>query len=132
MAMRIVGSLPEQTEVLLGRIIGAALTVHRTLGPGFLESVYGRALGIELSLLGIPFERERGLTIYYRGQDVGGGKVDFVVAREVVLEIKAVAHLDPVFQAKVISYLKATGLRVGLLINFNEAMLRDGIRRLVL
>jgi GxxExxY protein len=132
MAIHALSSLPEETEVLLGRIIGAGLTVHRTLGPGFLESVYCRALAIELDVLGIPYERERLTTVQYRGREVGFGKVDFVVADEAVLEVKSVARLDPVFQAKLISYLKATGLRAGLLMNFNTAMLRDGIKRVVL
>ena len=132
MALTIVSSLPDDTEVLLSRIIGAAVAVHRTLGPGFLESVYCRALCIELDLLGIPFERERVINVLYRGQEVGGGRIDFIVAGTVVLEIKSVARLEPVFQAKVISYLKATGLRAGLLLNFNAALLKDGIKRIVL
>jgi GxxExxY protein len=132
MAIAVFSTLPEATELLMKRTIGCALTVHRQLGPGFLESIYCRALYIELDLEGIPYERERSLAIEYRGQQIGAGRVDFIVGGAVVVEIKAVTNLDPVFQAKVISYLKATRLRAGLLINFNAALLKQGVKRLVL
>src|SRR5688572_19368370 len=93
--------LPEETDALITRIIGCALTVHRELGPGFLESIYSTALGFELDAEGIPYERECQVTVSYRGRTIGGQRVDFIVSNTVILEIKAAARLDPVFQAKV-------------------------------
>ena len=123
--------LPEETDALITRVIGCAITVHRALGPGFMESIYSTALGLELKAEGIPFERERSISVNYRGHAIGGQRVDFIVGNSVILEIKAVARLDPVFQAKLISYLRTTGLRVGLLMNFNTLLMKDGIKRLV-
>ena len=123
--------LPAETDELITRIIGCALVVHRQLGPGFLESIYSTALGLELEAEGIPFERERSISVIYRGHPIGAQRVDFIVSNTVILEIKAAARLDPVFQAKLISYLRTTGLRVGLLMNFNTPLLKEGIKRLV-
>jgi GxxExxY protein len=123
--------LPPETDELITRIIGCALNVHRQLGPGFLESIYSTALGFELEAEGIPFERERSLSVIYRGHSIGGQRVDFIVRNTVILEIKAAARLDPVFQAKLISYLRTAGLRVGLLMNFNAPLLKEGIKRIV-
>ena len=103
--------LPAETDELITRIIGCALVVHRQLGPGFLESIYSTALGLELEAEGIPFERERSISVIYRGHPIGAQRVDFIVSNTVILEIKAAARLDPVFQAKLISYLRTTGLR---------------------
>lgn len=131
--MRYVNSvLPPETDELITRVIGCALTVHRTLGPGFLESIYSSALAYEFNDQGIPFERERSITVKYRELAIPGQRVDFIVGGSVILEIKAVTRLDPVFQAKVISYLRTTGLRAGLLINFNNPLLKQGIDRIVL
>lgn len=124
--------LPPETDALIARIIGCALMVHRELGPGFLESIYVAALAIELTDEGIPFERERPVVVRYRGRLIPGQRVDFIVSNTVILEIKAVAALDPIFQAKLISYLRTTGLRVGLLMNFNSRLLKEGIKRVVL
>ena len=123
--------LPPETQDLTRRIIGCAITVHRTLGPGFLESIYSTALAYELQSAGIPFERERAITVNYRELKIGGQRVDFIVSNSVILEIKAVSRLDPVFQAKLISYLRTTGIRAGLLINFNVPLLKEGITRIV-
>ena len=126
-----IGVLPEATDALITRIIGCALNVHRELGPGFLERIYAAALAIELTSQGIPFERERAITVNYRGFAISGQRVDFIVGNTVILEIKAAARLDPVFQATLISYLRTTGLRVGLLMNFNMPLLKEGIKRIV-
>lgn len=120
-----------ETDALITRIIACALVVHRELGPGFMESIYSTALGFELEAEGIPFERERSVTVGYRGRAIGGQRIDFIVSNTVILEIKAVNKLDPIFQAKLISYLRTTGLRVGLLLNFNTPLLKEGIRRFV-
>ncbi len=123
--------LPEETDALITRIIGCAITVHRELGPGFMESIYSAALCLELEANRIPFELERPIAVSYRGHPIGGQRVDFIVDDAVILEIKAVARLDPVFQAKLISYLRTTGLRVGLLMNFNTPLMKEGIKRFV-
>ena len=132
MPLLISSTLPEDTEMVLSRVIGCALTVHRELGPGYLESIYAAALAVELSANRLPFERERAVSVNYRGTLIPGQRVDFIVANSVIVEIKSVARLDPIFQAKVISYLKTTGLRAGLLINFNTALLKEGLKRIVL
>jgi GxxExxY protein len=89
-------------------------------------------MALELAAAGLPFERERAVAVNYRGTLIGGQRVDLIVANSVIVEIKAVARLDPVFQAKLISYLKTTGLRAGLLINFNMPLLKEGLKRIVL
>jgi GxxExxY protein len=86
---------------------------------------------IELTTHSIPFECERAITVSYRGVPIAGQRVDLIVANAVIVELKAVTRLDPVFQAKLISYLRTTGIRVGLLINFNVPLLREGIKRLI-
>ncbi|HJQ27329.1 MAG TPA: GxxExxY protein [Blastocatellia bacterium] len=113
-------------------VIGAAIEVHRTLGPGFLESVYEEALCIELSLRGVPFTRQAGFNVNYRGQEVGQGRVDVLIAGKLIVELIAVEALAPVHMAQTISYLKMTGCALGLLINFNVPILKNGIRRVVL
>ena len=132
MAIAVFSTLPEETEALLQRIIGCALHVHRHLGPGFLESVYTEALCIELEVQGIPFERERAVVVTYRDRKIPGQRVDLIAGGAVIVEIKSVARLDPLFQAKLISYLRTTGLRAGLLVNFNAELLKDGLKRIVL
>ena len=114
-------------------VIGAAIEVHRQLGPGLLESAYQECLCKELSLRGIPFERERPLQLEYKGLELECGyRLDILVANLVVIEIKSVETLAPVHEAQLITYLKLGGWKVGLLINFNVAVLKDGIRRRVL
>lgn len=132
MGLTIHSTLPEETELVINRTIGCALAVHRALGPGFLESIYSAALCLELDANGLTFETERPVSVSYRGTLIGRQRVDLIVANAVVIEIKAVTRLDPVFQAKVISYLRTTGLRAGLLINFNTSLLKEGIKRVVL
>jgi GxxExxY protein len=131
MPLLISSTLPPETEEVIDRVIGCAVTVHRHLGPGFLE-IYATAMALELAAAGLPFERERAVAVNYRGTLIGGQRVDLIVANSVIVEIKAVARLDPVFQAKLISYLKTTGLRAGLLINFNMPLLKEGLKRIVL
>jgi len=112
-------------------VIGAALEVHRTLGPGFLESVYEEALSVELNLRGVPFERQVHLTLVYKGAPVGQARLDLLVADRLVVELKACEGLTGVHVAQLLSYLKATHRPLGLLINFNVPLLRQGIRRVV-
>lgn len=128
MPMRLVTNLPEHIETLMQRIIGCAIEVHRQRGPGFLERIYAEAFGYELEAHGIPFERERSIVVLYRGREIRGQRVDLIVAGAVIVEIKSVARLDPFFQAKLISYLRTTGCRAGLLINFNCGLVEGGVK----
>lgn len=114
------------------RVIGAAIEVHRRLGPGYLEAVYEEALGVELGLRGVSFERQVPVWMEYKGHRVGEGRLDLLVEDQVVVELKAVDVLAPIHHAQVISYLKATGKTLGLLINFNVPILKQGIKRVVL
>jgi GxxExxY protein len=112
--------------------IGAAIEVHRVLGPGFLESVYEEALAIEFSVRGIAYQRQVPLAIDYRGQPIAQQKLDFLVGGQLIVELKAVETLAPIHVAQVISYLRAAHRGLGLLINFNVPVLRAGLRRVVL
>ncbi|MEO0587850.1 MAG: GxxExxY protein [Planctomycetota bacterium] len=118
-------------DALAQRVIGACIEVHRHLGPGYLEATYSRALSIELELLGIAHEREAPVRLAYKGRDVGDGRLDFLVGGRLVVELKAVESLSEVHRAQVIAYLKATGHQLGLLVNFNEVRLADGLRRII-
>ncbi len=113
-------------------VIGAAMEVHRVLGAGFLESVYADALAIELEHRQIKFEREVEVSVNYKGRKVGTGRMDLVIDDTIIIELKAVENLRPVHDAQVISYLKMTGYPLGLLVNFNVPLLKEGIRRLIL
>lgn len=114
-------------------IIGAAIKVHRTLGPGLLESAYQACLTHELVLNGHQVEREVEIPICYRGLNISPGyRADLIVDSSVLVEVKAVERLHPIHQAQVMTYLRARGLRTGLLINFNVQLLKDGLRRLLL
>ncbi len=118
---------------LTERIIGLAMEVHRTLGPGLLESVYEHCLCFELKTAGMAFERQVGVPVMYKGQKLAERyRIDMVVERMVAVEVKSVEALLPVHQAQLLTYLKVTQLPLGLLLNFNSAVLKDGIRRLVL
>lgn len=119
-------------DELCRRVIGAAIEVHRELGPGYLESLYEEALAIELGARGVPFERQPEVTVRYRGLDVGHGRLDFLVGQRLIVELKAVDGLLPIHSAQVISYLRATSLHLGLLVNFNVPVLKSGIKRIAL
>jgi GxxExxY protein len=113
-----------------GRIIGAAIEVHRVLGPGLLESTYEACLDFELRRQGLPIRRQWPLPVTYKGTEIDRQyRLDLVVAERILLEIKAVEQLLPIHQAQVLSYLRLSGLPLGLLINFHSATLKDGIRR---
>ena len=114
-------------------IIAAALEVHRHLGPGLLESAYEECLCHELDLRKIPFERQKPLPIFYKGKNLDCAyRLDLIVNERILLELKSVVIVLPIHEAQILTYLKLTGLRTGLLINFNEALLKDGIKRFVL
>ena len=120
-----------EVNKLSKHVVDIAIEVHRTLGPGYLESVYEHALCREFALNGIPFVNQYPIDISYKGAIIGEGRLDFLVDRKLIVEIKAVNHLAPVFFTQVRSYLKATNLELGLLINFNETRVSDGIKRII-
>jgi GxxExxY protein len=122
--------LPE--DAVTERIIKCAIAVHRELGPGLLENVYEQALEIECSLDGLQVQRQLKVPVLYRGKMIGEYKPDMLVNNLVIVEIKSVERFDPVFEAQVLTYLKITGKRVGLLINFNSRLVKDGIKRFIL
>jgi GxxExxY protein len=118
---------------LTDAIIGAAMEVHRVLGPGLLESTYEMCLCRELSLRGIPFERQVPIPVEYKGVKLDSGyRADVVVDETILLEIKAIDSLLSIHEAQLLSYLKLGGWKVGLLINFNVELLKHGLRRQVL
>ena len=119
-------------DELTEKIIGAAIEVHRILGPGLLESLYEEALCIELGLRDISYERQAEVSVQYKGHALGRQRVDLLVAGEVIVELKSVSKLPEVATAQVLSYLKATGLKRALLINFGMPRLVDGIKRISL
>jgi len=115
-----------------GEIIGAAIEVHRELGPGLLESSYEICLARELELRGISFEFEKPLPLEYKGVRLDCGyRLDLLVSGAVIVEVKSVATLAPIHEAQLLTYLKLTGVKVGLLINFNVVVLKSGLKRLV-
>jgi len=122
----------EYLDKLAYEVISAAMEVHRTLGPGFLESVYEEALCFELAERGIAFERQVEVSVKYKGHAVGKGRLDLLIEKKLIVELKTVEKIAPIHQAQVISYLKATGLQLGLLINFKVPMLKQGIKRVIL
>ena len=107
-----------ELEELTGKIIGAAIRVHKELGPGYVESIYEEALVLELAAAGIPFERQKLIRVYYRGQLVGEQRLDLLVDKTVVVELKAISELLDIFFARTRSYLKALDLKHGLILNF--------------
>ncbi|MBC8134979.1 MAG: GxxExxY protein [Fibrella sp.] len=112
-------------------VIGAAIEVHKQLGPGFPESIYECALETELKLRGIVCSRQVPVHILYKGQAVGEGRLDLLIENSLIVELKAVDELSKLHEAQLISYLKATAHPLGLLINFKVTLLRDGVKRIV-
>ena len=119
-------------NLLTSKIIGCAIEVHRTLGPGLLEPLYETALRIELEDAAIPHVRQMRLPAFYKGRLLGEYRVDLVIGERVLVEVKCVERLHPVFEAQLLTYLRLTGKRVGLLINFDSRLLMEGIKRLIL
>ncbi len=120
-------------EELSGKIRGAAIEVHRELGPGLLESAYEECLCFELTQLGIPFRRQVPLPVTYKGTQLNCDyKIDILVDDKILLELKSVDVLLPIHEAQILTYLKLSGCKLGLLINFNVPLMKDGIKRFVL
>ncbi|MFL6336898.1 MAG: GxxExxY protein [Pyrinomonadaceae bacterium] len=125
--------IPEHLNSLSGCVVHAAYKVHNTLGPGLLESVYEVCLVHELTKMGINSERQVALPVVYDELKLEAGfRIDVLVERRLIVELKAVEALLPVHRAQVLTYLKLSGYRLGLLVNFNVAVLKDGIRRVIM
>jgi len=123
--------VPEDVELLAQRMIGAAIEVHRLVKPGQQENVYKNAMSHELSLRGIPHACEVPVVIIYKGLVVGEGRIDILIADCLIMELKAVASLSTTHTGQVIAYLQARDLRLGLLMNFNVELMKNGIKRVI-
>jgi GxxExxY protein len=121
----------KEIDELASSVIGAAIEVHKHLGPGYLESVYEEALAVELKIRGISHVRQHQVAVKYKGTSVGEGRIDLLVGDRLIVELKAVDAVLPIHKSQIISYLKAMSLPLGLLVNFNVRMMRDGIQRIV-
>ncbi len=113
-------------------LLDAAIEVHRALGPGFLEAIYEEALCLELALRSIPFVRQSSVAVHYKGRIVGDARIDLLLADRLIVELKAIEQIAPIHVAQAMSYLKATGLPLALLVNFNAPVLLRGVRRVIL
>lgn len=130
--MHVATPLASELEALVTRIIGCCIQVHRELGPGLLERIYHRAVCLELAGSGIAFETQRTFPVFYRGQLLCEQRVDLIVESQVLIEIKAQERLQAVHHAQIQSYLRISKLKIGLLLNFNEAVLPNGLKRFVM
>lgn len=119
----------EDDDLLTRSIIGAAIEVHKLIGPGLLESIYEEALCYEFELRGVSFRRQVSIDVFYKGKAIKGQRIDLIVADEVIIELKSLSNLPEIVFAQILSYLKATGLKRGLILNFGVKRLVDGIRR---
>jgi GxxExxY protein len=120
-------------NTLSHEVIGCLIEVHRHLGPGLLESAYEQCLAVELANSGLEFERQKSIALTYKGTIIPDVyRLDFVVQGLIILELKSVIRLEPIFDAQLLTYLKLTGLKLGLLANFNVPIMKDGIKRMVL
>ena len=122
----------ENLDRLARSVMGAAIEVHRNLGPGLQEPLYAPAIAIELSIRGIPFEPEVILPVTFKGHPLGTRKIDLLVDKRLIVELKSVEALAPIHTAQLICYLRLTGNHLGLLINFSVPLLKDGVKRVVL
>jgi GxxExxY protein len=120
-----------ELDAIARATIGAAIEVHRRLGPGLDENLYQASMEVELQLRAIPFARQVEVPVEYKGVVVGLRRIDLIVADRLVVELKAVEQQTPLHKAQVLTYLRITGLKLGLLINFNTILLKDGIRRII-
>ena len=131
-AMRVASPLSPEEERIMHLVIGSAIAVHRALGPGFLESIYRKALCVEFNKRDIAHECERPLQVTYSGVPITGQRIDLIVGGRIIVELKAVSRFEEIHRAQLISYLRAAKLRGGLLINFRVRVLTQGICRVVL
>ena len=129
--LRLLSPLPRETEALVRAVMDCAFAVHRSLGPGFRESIYARALRLELDVQKLKFEAEKRIKVRYKQWEIPGQKVDLLVESSVLVEVKVVPRLRPMHRPQVLSYLKTLDLRIGLLINFNVPVLKAGFKRVI-
>jgi GxxExxY protein len=129
--LKVASPLSETEELVISRAMDCAFAVHRELGPGFREKIYQAAYCLEMTARGISFEREKKINVVYKQWTIPGQQVDLVVEGLVLLELKAVPKLLKVHERQVRSYLKTMRLRAGLLVNFNTALLKNGLRRVI-
>jgi GxxExxY protein len=118
--------IPEEVERVGQRAIGCAITVHRILGPGFREPIYQRALCLELDSVGLPFECEKSVSVPFKEWEIPGHRIDLLVGGVVIVEVKVASRVTDLHRRQVVSYLKATNLRLGFVFNFNVEILKDG------
>ena len=130
--MRLPSPLTAEAERVMSETIGCGIRVHRELGPGFIEPIYKKAMHFELGRAGLSYDAEKAVSVKYYDIEIPGQRVDLIVEGLIVVELKSVTRLDDVHRAQLISYLKTTGLRGGLLINFRVPVLQAGLKRIVL
>jgi len=124
--------MDQNVNSITQKIIGSAITIHKELGPGLLESSYEACMAYELARLNLKFERQKGLLVIYHGIKLDCGyRIDFLIENRVILELKAVEKLDPIHEAQLLSYLRLSKCEVGLLITFNVKLIKNGIRRFI-
>jgi GxxExxY protein len=129
--LRLRSPLTDAEEQIVSKTIGCGIEVHRTLGPGFRERIYERAFFLELESRGLSFECEKPIDVIYKQWKIPGQRIDLIVERVVIVELKAVPKLRQLHRRQLVSYLRSTGLKVGLLMNFNTVALKDGLTRVV-
>ena len=122
----------EALNKITEKVIGCAIEVHKQLGPGLLESIYEEALCCELRDSGVNYEKQVMVPIIYKGYEIGKYRLDLLVEGEIIVELKSVERIEPLFEAQLLTYLKITGKRLGLLINFNSTVLKNGLKRVIL
>lgn len=129
--LRIESPLPPETEEVVTRVVDVGFTIHNTLGPGFKERIYERAFCLELDSRGLKFECEKSIEVKYKEWRIPGQKVDLIVAKVVLVELKAVPQLRSLHRRQVLSYLKTMDLHIGLLMNFNVSLFKTGVKRVI-
>jgi GxxExxY protein len=124
--------IPDEIEDIGNRVIGCAITVHRILGPGFKERIYQRAFCLELEEAGLSYECEKRILVPYKGWQIEGHRIDLIIGGVVIGELKVLPRIAEIHRLQVLSYLKATKLRLGFVMNFNSEVMKQGIKRVVL
>ena len=130
--IRVQSNLDSATEAYIAEVVDCGLAIHREVGPGYMESLYSNAMCVELRARAVPFEREKVVCVTYRDQPVGIHRLDLIIRGCIVVELKAVRAIEPVHCAQLMAYMKASGMRVGLLMNFSGGTFKEGVKRLVL
>ena len=129
--LRVVSPLAPEVEEKVTRVVDVGFTVHSLLGPGFKEKIYEKAFCLELEQRGLKFECEKKVSVVYKGTPIPGQKIDLIVEGLVLVELKAVPRLRPLYHRQVISYLRTTDLPIGLLMNFNTTLFKNGVKRVL-